>query len=211
MGSHWSLGQHIFQCNSEIVGQSDYKLISRRNLLPCIMNSHVNKLVKMTASKLCAVTSREGWKIDLTGHTNNYCYSICHFTIQMLLILYRNGHYHLFWYKQLSRRQLSLFWNVVSISNNVLKLCFHWVNQECLCESYTCRRESSSWNENCVLSCTKWNISVSNPFGVNAISALNLSLKGVAGCHSNHFESKPKKLSSLYDCNRTQLIFLRHI
>ena len=47
----------------------------------------------------------------------------------------------------------------VSISNNVLKLCFHWVNRESLCASFACSRESSSCNENCVLPSKKWNFS----------------------------------------------------
>jgi len=52
LDSPCSLGQHIFQCKSEIVDQSDYKLISKRNFLPCIMNSHVNRLVKITSENI---------------------------------------------------------------------------------------------------------------------------------------------------------------
>ena len=43
----------------------------------------------------------------------------------------------------------------VIISNNVLRLSFHCVNREWLCKSYPYSRESSCYNENCVLSCTK--------------------------------------------------------
>ena len=70
LDSPCSLGQHIFQCKSEIVDQSDYSLTSSRNF--CIINSHVDKLSKMTVSKLYAVTSlyslasRGSWKINLS-------------------------------------------------------------------------------------------------------------------------------------------------